>query len=57
MWDGELSLFQLCKWSSRRPIEVPLIAGEFAWIAMRTPTWAEAAETEAAAHDESGGEA
>ena len=25
-----------------RPHEVPLLGGEFAWIAMRTPEWAEA---------------
>lgn len=42
MWHGQLSLAQLCKWSSRRPHEVPLIAGEFAWIVIRTPAWAEA---------------
>jgi hypothetical protein len=42
MWHGELSLAQLCKWSSRHPDEVPLIAGEFAWIVIRTPAWAEA---------------
>jgi hypothetical protein len=42
MWRGELSLAQLHIWSSRRPSEVPLLAGEFAWIIMRTPDWAEA---------------
>jgi hypothetical protein len=42
MWRGELSLAQLCKWSSRRPDEVPLISGEFAWIVIRTPAWADA---------------
>jgi hypothetical protein len=41
MWRGELSLRQLCKWSSRAQHEVPLLGGEFAWIAMRTPEWAE----------------
>jgi hypothetical protein len=43
MWRGELTLAQLRTWSSRRPSEVPLLAGEFAWIIMRTPDWAEAA--------------
>jgi hypothetical protein len=41
MWRGELTLRQLCKWSSRAQHEVPLLGGEFAWIAMRTPDWAE----------------
>jgi hypothetical protein len=39
MWRGELSLYQLCKWSSRAPEEVPLLSGELAWIAIRTPEW------------------
>jgi hypothetical protein len=42
MWRGDLTLAQLTRWSSRRPTEVPLIAGEFAWIMIRTPAWAEA---------------
>ena len=41
MWRGELSLRQLCQWSSRAQHEMPLLGGEFAWIAMRTPEWAE----------------
>jgi hypothetical protein len=41
MWRGELTLAQLCAWSSRCPSEVPLLGGEFAWIVMRTPAWAE----------------
>jgi hypothetical protein len=41
MWRGELSLRQLCQWSSRAQHEVPLLGGEFAWIVMRTPDWAE----------------
>jgi hypothetical protein len=41
MWRGELSLRQRCQWSSRAQHEVPLLAGEFAWIAMHTPEWAE----------------
>ncbi len=43
MWRGELTTRQLCQWSSRAQHEVPLLGGEFAWIVMRTPEWAEAA--------------
>jgi hypothetical protein len=42
MWRGELTIRQLCQWSSRAQHEVPLLGGELAWIAMRTPEWAEA---------------
>jgi hypothetical protein len=51
MWRRELSFFQLTEWSAKRPLEVPRIAtdltvagepGEFAWIVMMTPEWAEA---------------
>jgi hypothetical protein len=45
MWDGRLTRFQLGKWSSRHPHEVPLLGGEFAWIVMRTPEWCEAADS------------
>jgi len=41
MWRSKLTLQQLARWSSRAPHEVPLLGGEFAWIAMRTPDWAE----------------
>jgi hypothetical protein len=41
MWRGELTTRQLCQWSSRAQHEVPLLGGEFAWIAMPTPEWAE----------------
>ena len=44
MWRGDLTLYQLSRWSSRAQHEVPLLGGEFAWIVMRTPEWAEAAE-------------
>ena len=40
MWRRELTVRQLCQWSSRAQHEVPLLGGEFAWIAMRTPDWA-----------------
>ena len=42
MWRGELSSAQLCEWASRRPWEVPLINGEFAFVAIHTPEVAEA---------------
>jgi hypothetical protein len=42
MWRSELTQRQLSQWSSRAQHEVPLLGGEFAWIAMRTPEWAEA---------------
>ncbi|MDQ2894894.1 MAG: hypothetical protein M3Y09_04520 [Actinomycetota bacterium] len=42
MWRGELTTRQLCQWSSRAQHEIPLLGNEFAWIAMRTPEWAEA---------------
>jgi hypothetical protein len=42
MWQGELTQGQLCQWSSRAQHEVPLLGGEFAWIVMRTPDWADA---------------
>jgi hypothetical protein len=57
MWRGELSYFQLCEWSARRPHEVPRLAtdrtpsgepGEFAWIVMQTPEWAEPGERRSA---------
>jgi hypothetical protein len=41
MWRGELTTRQLCQWSTRAQHEVPPLAGEFAWIVMRTPEWAE----------------
>ncbi len=44
MWAGQLSLSQMTEWSSRRPSQVPQLGGEFAWIVMRTPEWAEPAE-------------
>lgn len=37
MWRRELTPLQLLRWSSRRPYEVPLLGGEFAWIVMDTP--------------------
>ena len=41
MWRGELTSTQLFEWARRRPEEVPLINGEFAFIAMHTPEAAE----------------
>lgn len=41
MWRGDLTLYQLARWSSRAQHEVPLLGGEFAWIVMRTAEWDE----------------
>lgn len=45
MWNSQLTLQELAHWSSHAPHEVPLLGGEFAWIAMRTPDWAESGST------------
>ena len=37
-----LSLFQCCAWAARRPHEVPLLNGEFEFIAVTTPEATEA---------------
>jgi hypothetical protein len=37
MKNGELSVSQLYEWAKRAPHEVPLINGEFAFIATTTP--------------------
>lgn len=34
---GELTLEQLAAWSARHPEQVPMLNGEFEWIAIRTP--------------------
>jgi hypothetical protein len=34
---GELSVEQLAAWSARHPKQVPMLNGEFEWIAIRTP--------------------
>jgi hypothetical protein len=39
---GELSLGEMLKWASRRPREVPLLNGEFFFIAVLTPEVADA---------------
>jgi hypothetical protein len=39
---GELSLGEMLKWASRHPREVPLLNGEFFFIAVLTPEVAEA---------------
>ncbi len=44
MWRGDLTLFQLSRWTSRAQHEVPLLGGEFAWIVMQTPEWADAGD-------------
>ena len=37
MYRRELTLTQCCEWASRRPDEVPLLNGEFWFIAITTP--------------------
>lgn len=39
---GRLSLFQLARWTARHPDQVPLLNGEFEWLAIKSPEWAEA---------------
>jgi hypothetical protein len=46
MWRGELTGTQLYEWAKRAPHEVPLINGEWAFIAAKTPEVAEASERE-----------
>jgi hypothetical protein len=41
IWHSQLTMRRLCQWSSRAQHEVSLLGGELAWIAMRTPEWAE----------------
>lgn len=47
MWRGELTWGQLCEWAKRTAQEVPLIDGEFAFIAAYTPEVAEVGEHDA----------
>jgi hypothetical protein len=54
MWRSELTPRQLCHWSSRAQHEVPILGGEFAWIVMHTPEWAEATNELAAKSRPSG---
>ncbi len=44
MWRGELTGAQLSEWARRAPHEVPLIDGEWAFIAALTPEIADAAQ-------------
>ena len=37
MYRRELTLTQCCEWAARRPEEVPLLNGEFWFIAITTP--------------------
>jgi hypothetical protein len=41
---GALTLEQLAAWSARHPEQVPLLNGEFEWIACHTPEAAAASE-------------
>jgi hypothetical protein len=49
MWRGELTGAQLLEWARRRPDEIPLIDGEWAFIAALTPEVAELPRTTAPA--------
>jgi hypothetical protein len=51
MWRGELTWGQLFEWAKLAPHEVPLINGEFAFIAAYTPEVAEANERNARRRD------
>jgi hypothetical protein len=44
MWRGELTWGQLYEWASKARHQVPLIDGEYAFIAAQTPEAAEAAK-------------
>ena len=44
MWAGELTHGQLLEWTRGRPDQIPSLGGEFAWLMMFTPEFAEAAE-------------
>jgi hypothetical protein len=46
MWKGELTGAQLYEWAKRAPHEVPLIDGEFAFIAAKTPEVAQTTDSE-----------
>lgn len=41
MWAGKLTWDQLYEWAARAPHEVPLVDGEFAFIALLTPEGAQ----------------
>jgi hypothetical protein len=41
---GELNMRQCCAWAARHPDQVPLLNGEFEFIAAYTPEAAEAGE-------------
>jgi hypothetical protein len=41
MWAGELTWDQLYEWAARAPHEVPLVNGEFAFIALLMPEGAQ----------------
>lgn len=42
MREGRLTMHQCSKWAQRRPREVPLLNGEFEFIAITTPEVADA---------------
>ena len=44
MWAGQLSHGPLLEWTHARPDQIPSLGGEFAWLVMFTPEWADAAD-------------
>ncbi|HVA20330.1 MAG TPA: hypothetical protein VMU55_09150 [Solirubrobacteraceae bacterium] len=46
MWNDELTVTQLYMWAKARPEEIPLINGEWAFIAAKTPEVAEPEQQE-----------
>ena len=51
MWGRRLTWDQLREWTQLAPHEVPrtsIVGGEYMWIAMLTPEWAEARDNDGA---------
>jgi predicted mannosyl-3-phosphoglycerate phosphatase (HAD superfamily) len=51
MWAGRLTWGQLFEWAKRAPHEIPLINGEWAFIAAYMPEVAEASERQTSGSD------
>jgi hypothetical protein len=51
MWTGRLTWGQLFEWAKLAPREIPLIDGEFAFIAIYTPEVAESSRRDAEQRD------
>jgi hypothetical protein len=52
MYRGELTLGECLRWAARAPEEVPLLNGEFAFIAIRMPDVADGTEARAARRED-----